>query len=42
MLARARQRVRLTRLSSRISLVRGDIRALPFATPGPFSLVTAP
>jgi ubiquinone/menaquinone biosynthesis C-methylase UbiE len=42
MLARARQRVRLTRLSSRISLVRGDIRALPFVTPGPFSLVMAP
>ena len=42
MLKRARQRVRRARLSGRISTVRGDIRALPFVTPGPFSLVMAP
>jgi SAM-dependent methyltransferase len=42
MLARARQRVRRARLTARINLVRGDIRALPFVATGPFSLVMAP
>jgi SAM-dependent methyltransferase len=42
MLARARQRVRRARLTARISLLRADIRALPFVRPGPFSLVMAP
>jgi SAM-dependent methyltransferase len=42
MLARARQRVRRARLTARISLVRGDIRLLPFAATRPFSLVMAP
>src|SRR5215510_15017280 len=42
MLARARQRVRRARLGHRVRLVRGDIRHLPFAAPGPFALVMAP
>jgi SAM-dependent methyltransferase len=41
MLARARQRIRRARLQSRVRLVRGDIRALPFP-PAVFSLVMAP
>ena len=42
MLARGRQRLRRARLTKVASLVRGDIRALPFrARPG-FSLVMAP
>lgn len=40
MLARARQRVRRARLHHRVRLVRGDIRALPFASS--FDLVMAP
>jgi SAM-dependent methyltransferase len=40
MLTRARQRVRRSRLQPRVSLVRGDIRHLPFAAP--FALVMAP
>jgi SAM-dependent methyltransferase len=43
MLARARQRVRRSRLAGSISLVRGDIRFLPFQSPAaPFSMVLAP
>lgn len=42
MLARARQRVRRARLASRVRLVRGDIRHLPFPRPSPFGLVMAP
>jgi SAM-dependent methyltransferase len=42
MLQRARQRARRARVSSRVSLVRGDIRILPFARPTPFGLVMAP
>lgn len=34
MLARARRRLRRGRLDGRVRLVRGDIRALPFAAPG--------
>src|SRR6187397_903528 len=37
MLARARRRVKRGRLSGRLSLVRGDIRALPFAGRPKFS-----
>jgi SAM-dependent methyltransferase len=40
MLARARQRVRRARLESRVRLVRGDIRHLPFKSP--FAFVLAP
>ena len=40
MLLRARQRIRRGRLQSRVRLVRGDIRYLPFASP--FSMVMAP
>jgi SAM-dependent methyltransferase len=42
MLARARQRARRARVAGRLSLVRGDIRALPFARPATFGLVMAP
>jgi SAM-dependent methyltransferase len=42
MLARARQRVRRARLGSRVRLVRGDIRHLPFPRPAAFGLVMAP
>lgn len=42
MLARARLRARRSRASGKLSLVRGDIRALPFPRPGPFGLVMAP
>ena len=42
MLARARQRARRARVSSRLSLVRADIRSLPFSRPSPFGLVMAP
>lgn len=42
MLARARLRARRARLKGQLSLVRGDIRALPFERPGPFGLVMAP
>src|SRR3954467_6659816 len=52
MLARARARVRRSRLDQRVHLVRGDIRYLPFRKPGrsraavsaagPFPLVMAP
>ena len=41
MLARARQRIRRARLTSRVRLVRGDIRSLPF-TRSLFALVMAP
>ena len=41
MLARARTRVRRARLSSTLSLIRGDIRFMPFASPT-FSMVMAP
>jgi SAM-dependent methyltransferase len=40
MLTRARQRVRRSRLQSRVRLVRGDIRHLPFREP--FAMVMAP
>ena len=40
MLARARRRVLRARMESRVALVRGDIRALPFGIP--FQLVMAP
>ena len=42
MLARARQRVRRARLSRKVSLVRGDIRHLPFPRPASFGMVMAP
>jgi len=42
MIARARRRVRQARLSARVSLVRGDIRALPFGPAARFDLVMAP
>jgi ubiquinone/menaquinone biosynthesis C-methylase UbiE len=41
MLARARRRLRRARLTGQVSIVRGDIRALPFS-PSTFSLVIAP
>ena len=41
MLARARRRVKRSRLSARLSLVRGDIRALPFGGRTKFSAVLA-
>jgi ubiquinone/menaquinone biosynthesis C-methylase UbiE len=41
MLARARRRVKRSRLSTRLSLVRGDIRALPFGGRTKFSAVLA-
>src|SRR5437870_1919360 len=41
MLARASQRIRRGRLTSRARLIRGDIRALPFQ-PSTFPLVMAP
>jgi SAM-dependent methyltransferase len=41
MLGRARMRLNRARLSRRVSLVRGDIRALPFSSSA-FSLVIAP
>ena len=42
MLARGRQRLRRTRLTAAASLVRGDIRFLPFRRRSGFSLVMAP
>lgn len=42
MLSRARQRLRRARLTGRASLVRGDIRMLPFRRRPGFSLVMAP
>jgi SAM-dependent methyltransferase len=42
MLERARQRVTRGRLQSRVQLIRGDIRALPFRKRAPFSMVMAP
>ena len=42
MLARARRRLRRTRLSHPALLVRGDIRRLPFRPRRPFALVMAP
>jgi len=50
MLDRARRRLRRAGLAGRVSLVRGDMRALPFAAPsgrrgratGPFAMVMAP
>jgi ubiquinone/menaquinone biosynthesis C-methylase UbiE len=42
MLARARRRVARARLGNRLTLVRGDIRALPFRTRARFSAVLAP
>jgi SAM-dependent methyltransferase len=41
MLARARRRIRRAQLSGRVSIVRGDIRALPFPS-STFSLAIAP
>ena len=41
MLARARARIKRTRLGGRLSLVRGDIRALPFRSRVKFSAVLA-
>ena len=41
MLARARVRIKRARLGGRLSLVRGDIRALPFSTRTKFSAVLA-
>jgi ubiquinone/menaquinone biosynthesis C-methylase UbiE len=42
MLDRARRRLRRSRLTSRASLVRADIRSLPFRRPAGFALVMAP
>jgi SAM-dependent methyltransferase len=42
MLARARRRVRRSRLAGSVALVRGDIRALPFRAGRAFSAVLAP
>jgi hypothetical protein len=42
MLARARRRVRRSKLKGQVSLVRGDIRTLPFEAPSQFQLVMAP
>lgn len=42
MLARAQERVRRARLSARVSLLRGDIRSLPFCNSARFELVIAP
>lgn len=42
MLERARRRVKRSRPVRPPSLVRGDIRALPFLAPAPFDLVIAP
>lgn len=44
MLQRARQRIKRAKLQSRVRLIRGDIRSLPFrASPlSPFSMVLAP
>jgi SAM-dependent methyltransferase len=42
MLARGRQRMRRAKLTGNMSLVRADIRALPFGRSGPFRLVIAP
>lgn len=42
MLARARRRMRRAKRAAAVSLVRCDIRQLPFLAPGPFSLVMAP
>ena len=42
MLARARRRLRRSKLKGHVSLLRGDIRALPFPRPSPFRLVMAP
>jgi ubiquinone/menaquinone biosynthesis C-methylase UbiE len=42
MLARARQRVRRSRLHDHVQLVRGDIRHLPFGAQPPFTMVMAP
>jgi SAM-dependent methyltransferase len=42
MLARARRRLRRTRLAHSVRLVRGDIRRLPFRPRRPFALVMAP
>jgi ubiquinone/menaquinone biosynthesis C-methylase UbiE len=41
MLARARRRIKRARLAGRLSLVRGDIRALPFGARTKFSAVLA-
>ena len=42
MLARARRRLRRSRYGTRVRLVRGDIRALPFLSARPFQLAIAP
>ena len=42
MLARAGRRLRRSRYGSRVRLVRGDIRALPFLAARPFQLAIAP
>jgi len=41
MLSRARRRITRARLAGRLSLVRGDIRSLPFGTRAKFSVVLA-
>ncbi len=42
MIARARRRIRRARLADCVSLVRGDIRSLPFRASARFDLVMAP
>ena len=42
MLRFARRRASRARLKGHVSLLRGDIRSLPFRDPAPFSLVMAP
>ena len=42
MLARARGRLRRSKLKGRAALVRGDVRDLPFTGPAAFDLVVAP
>ena len=42
MLERARRRLRRSRYGSRVGLVRGDIRTLPFLAAAPFQLAIAP
>jgi SAM-dependent methyltransferase len=42
MITRARRRIRRARLAHRVSLLRGDIRALPFRRSATFRLVMAP
>ncbi len=42
MLTRARRRLRRSKYGAGVSLVRGDIRSLPFLAANPFALVMAP